>query len=129
MSVDRQNARAVAAPKRAAVLTKTVIRAARLLNLSQAHLAQTLGVSEAATSRMHRGMHVLERGRGKEWELAALLVRLFRSLNSILGSEEKARAWLNSDNSALYGRPIDLIARTEGLVSVLHYVEAARGRI
>lgn len=114
---------------RAAVLTKALIRAARLLGISRARVAQTLGVSEATVSRMYAGKHVLAPGRGKEWELAALLVRLFRSLDSIVGSEDKARAWLNSDNAGLQGRPIDLIARAEGLVSVLHYLDAVRGRI
>lgn len=117
------------APEKAAVLTKAVIRAARLLGVSQAQVAATLGVSEATASRMFGGKYVLEPGRGKEWELAALFVRLFRSLDSLLASEEKARAWLTSRNSALGAKPIDLISRAEGLVHVLQYLDAARGRI
>jgi transcriptional regulator with XRE-family HTH domain len=120
---------ASAAPDRAAVLTKAVTNAARLLDISQARVAQALGVSEATASRMFSGKYLLEPGRGKEWELAALLVRLFRSLDSLLASEEKSRAWLNSESTALGGRPIELITRAEGLVSVLHYLDAARGRI
>ncbi|MGQ0654348.1 MAG: antitoxin Xre/MbcA/ParS toxin-binding domain-containing protein [Betaproteobacteria bacterium] len=119
----------VEAPDRAVVLTKAVTKAARLLDISQARIAQTLGVSEATASRMYGGKYVLEPGRGKEWELAALLVRLFRSLDSLLASEEKARAWLKSENAALGARPIDLITRAQGLVSVLQYLDAARGRI
>jgi uncharacterized protein (DUF2384 family) len=66
---------------------------------------------------------------GKEWELGALFVRLFRSLDSIAGSDEKAREWLTSDNRALGERPVELLARAEGLIRVLHYLDAARGRI
>ena len=118
-----------AAPDRGAVLTKAVVKAAKLLDISQARVAETLGVSEATASRMYSGKYVLEPGRGKEWELAALLVRVFRSLDSILASEDRAKAWLRSENTALGARPIELITRAEGLVSVLHYLDAARGRI
>jgi hypothetical protein len=111
------------------VLTKAVIKAARLLDISQSRIALTLGVSEATASRMYGGTYVLEPGRGKEWELAALLVRLFRSLDSLLASEEKASAWLKSENTALGGKPVDLITRAEGLVTVLQYLDAARGRV
>ena len=56
-------------------------------------------------------------------------MRVFRSLDSILASEDRAKAWLRSENTALGARPIELITRAEGLVSVLHYLDAARGRI
>ena len=62
----------------------------------------------------------------KEWELGALFVRLFRSLDSIVASDEKARAWLNSENRALGARPIDLLPRAEGLIRVLLYLDSAR---
>ena len=37
-----------------------------------------------------------------------------------------ARKWLASDNLALNGRPVDLIRNTEGLVRVVHYLDASR---
>lgn len=124
----------MAAPKpapaadRPKVLTKALIRAARALELSQAKVAATLGVSTPTVSRMFSEKYVLDPER-KEWELAALFVRLFRSLDSIVASDEKARAWLNSENRALGARPVDLLTRAEGLVRVLHYLDAARGRV
>lgn len=117
------------APAQERVLTKAVVNAARHLGMSQAQVAEALGVSESTASRMFAGSYLLARGRGKEWELGALLVRLFRSLDSIVASEEKARAWLHAGNSALGARPIELIGRAEGLVDVLHYLDSARGRI
>jgi hypothetical protein len=125
----RKRPAAAPAADRSVVLTKAVIKAARLLEVSQSRVAQTLGVSEATVSRMFGGKYLLEPERGKEWELAALFVRLFRSLDSILASDEKARAWLNGRNAALGARPIDLISRVDGLVRVLYYLDAARGRI
>lgn len=58
-----------------------------------------------------------------------LLVRLFRSLDSITGgSKEAAKTWLNSENSAFAGRkPAELIETAEGLVRVVAYLDASRG--
>ena len=110
----------------AAVLSKAVARAAERLNVSRALLAKVLGVSPATITRLHAGDYQLEQHR-KEWEFALLFVRLFRSLDSIVGEEGTARAWLNSDNKGLNARPIELISQTEGLVRVVHYLDASRG--
>ena len=57
-------------------------------------------------------------------------MRLFRSLDAVIGSNDSsARGWLNGENSGLAGRPIDLIRSTEGLVRVVQYLDAARGRL
>ncbi len=111
-----------------AVLGKAVTRAAERLGLSRAALARILGVSAPTVSRLHAGQYQLDERR-KEWEFALLLVRVFRSLDSIVGSERSARDWLNSDNRGLGARPVDLLQHTEGLVRVVHYLDASRGRV
>jgi uncharacterized protein (DUF2384 family) len=116
------------APDARKVLTKAVIRAAKSLELNQSKVAATLGVSDPTVSRMFAEKYFLDPAR-KEWELGALLVRLFRSLDSIVGSDEKARLWLNSESKALAARPADLLPQAEGLIRVLHYLDSARGRI
>jgi uncharacterized protein (DUF2384 family) len=116
------------APDQRKVLTKAVIRAAKSLELNQSKVAATLGVSDPTVSRMFAEKYFLDPER-KEWELGALLVRLFRSLDSIVGSDEKARLWLNSESKTLAARPVDLLPRAEGLIRVLHYLDSARGRI
>jgi uncharacterized protein (DUF2384 family) len=113
----------------AAVLSKAVVRAARLLGLTQRDVAAALGISEATTSRMFAGKYQLSRERAKEWELAVLLVRLFRSLDALWGHEASARTWLTSENLALGGRPADLVRTVEGMVRVVAYLDAARGRL
>lgn len=113
-------------PDPAVVLGKAVTRAAQRLGLSRARLAEVLGVSAATATRLFRGEYRLD-PRRKEWELALLLVRVFRSLDSIVGDEQTARRWMASDNRALSGRPMDLIGQTEGLVRVVHYLDASRG--
>jgi len=113
----------------AAVLGKAVVRAARLLGLTQRDVAATLGISEATASRLFAGKYVLSRERAKEWELAVLLVRLFRSLDALWGHEASARTWLTSENLALGRRPADLVRTVEGMVRVVAYLDAARGRL
>ncbi len=110
-------------------LSKAVIRAAGLLGFNQAAVAEILGVSTATASRLHAGTYMLEPDRKKEWEHALLFVRLFRSLDAILGHGEKARLWLTGENRALNAPPADLIRTTEGLVRVVHYLDAYRGRV
>lgn len=112
-----------------AAVTKAVVRAATLLQIRQSLLARILGVSSATASRLCAGQYLLSQDRHKEWEFALLFVRLFRSLDAILGHGEKARTWLAGDNLGLNARPLDLIGSAEGLVRVLHYLDAHRGRI
>jgi uncharacterized protein (DUF2384 family) len=123
------NAAFQAAPSPELTLTKAVRNVAQLLEIRQSALAHILGVSNATVSRLFAGAYVLSQDRGKEWEMAVLLVRLFRSLDAMLGHEEHARAWLNGENTALGARPAALLENVEGLVRVLHYVDAHRGRI
>jgi hypothetical protein len=78
---------------------------------------------------MAKGTYLLDAEK-KEWEMAALFVRLFRSLDSLVGSnDETARAWLHGENSALGDKPANLIRSAEGLVRAVHYLDAARSRI
>lgn len=110
-------------------LSKATIRAAESLGLTQAELAPILGVSTSTVSRLSSGALVLSEEQ-KTWELAALFVRLYRSLDALVGSNQsQARAWLDSANAGLGGVPKDLIAGTEGLVRVVQYLDASRGRI
>ncbi len=117
------------APRPEPTLSKAVIRAASHLGLNQSELASVLGISRASASRLVGGQYQLSPGRGKEWELGVLLVRLFRSLDAIVGHGEAATSWLRGANSDLNGTPIALIGTTEGLVRVIHYLDAVRGRV
>jgi hypothetical protein len=109
-----------------AVLTRALLRAAGLLGLSSAVLARILGVSEASVSRLTSGARTVD-PQSKEGELALLLVRVYRSLDALVGTDASQRhAWLHGHNRALSGRPIDLIQRTDGLVNVVAYLDAMR---
>jgi len=121
--------RARAAADSRVVLSRATVHAARFLGVAQAELAQVIGVSDATLSRLANGQKYLEPG-SKPWQLAALFVRLFRSLDAIVGSDDAAaQAWLRGDNQALGGVPLALIREPAGLVRTVDYLDAARARI
>jgi Protein of unknown function (DUF2384) len=121
--------RAGVRPSPAVVLTKAVLSAADKLGVSQAALALILGVSEAQVSRMRKGGAVLQ-AKAKEFELGVLFVRLFRSLDTIVGGDEAvAREWLANQNLALDAKPAEKIRTIAGLTDVIAYLDASRSPI
>ncbi len=113
----------------ATVVTKAVIRSATRLGVSNRRLGKILGLSEASVSRMSRGAFELAPD-DKPFELGLLFVRLFRSLDAIVGGDETvARAWLRNENLALGGSPLSLIETVPGLVNVLAYLDARRALV
>lgn len=115
-------------PEPAPVLAKATLAAARRLDLKNRHLAEIIGTSEAFVSR-------LKSGRGldpqrTEGELALLFLRLYRSLDALVGGDDaKARAWLHAPNDHVRGIPAERIRTVEGLVDVVQYLDAMRGRL
>lgn len=113
-------------PSAGPVLTRAALRAAERLGLAQKDLASLLGVSASTVSRF--AQRPLD-PRSKEGELAALFVRLYRSLDALVGGQdEAARSWLHSENTHLGGPPARLVQTVTGLVHVLEYLDAMRGK-
>ena len=88
-----------------------------------------LGLSEASVSRVVQGQRPLSTN-DKQWELATLLVRLYRGLDTLVGgSDEKARAWFRAGNAHLGAAPAERVRSVEGLVGVVNYLDAMRGSL
>lgn len=120
---------ATADTEEARVVAKAVTRAASLLGLSNAELSRTLGLSEASASRLRAGGYAPAPS-SKPFELAVLLLRLFRGLDAIMGGDATAiRAWMRAPNTALRDRPLALIQTVQGLVQTVQYVDSRRARI
>lgn len=116
----------VGGQERDRVMTTAVVRAAEKLGLSGKDLAAILGVSAPTISRMRKDEFRLEEG-SKAFELGALFVRLFRSLDAITGGDGTvAHAWLRNDNRALGGRPLEQIKTITGLTRGLNYLDSRR---
>jgi transcriptional regulator with XRE-family HTH domain len=107
------------------VLTKAVRRAAKRLGLTDAQLAAVLGVSASTVSRLDDK----PLSRPKALELAKLLIRVYRSLIGIVGTDAAAAEWMATDNRLLDGRPLDLVQHVEGLTGTLRYLDAMRARV
>ena len=112
----------------ASVLAKAALSAAARLGLRNKQLSEIIGTSEASISRLRSGRG-LDPER-KEGELALLFLRLYRSLDALVGGDDtKARAWLHAQNDHVGGIPADRIRTVEGLIDVVQYLDAMRGRI
>jgi len=119
-------AKSATQPEAGLVLTKAAVRAADRLGLSGRLLGQIIGVSEATVSRWRHGDGTLSADT-KAFQLAALFVRAFRSLDAIVGGDEAvARAWIANPNDALAARPVDRMLTPQGLVDVTAYLDARR---
>jgi uncharacterized protein (DUF2384 family) len=105
-------------------LTKAVVRAAEQLGLSQ-ELPDILGLTVEDASRLVNAERALDRN-GDEWQRAIRFVGLFRSLLSLLGNIERARAWLGSPNQTLGSAPAELLRSAAGRDRVYSYVDAVQ---
>jgi len=89
-------------------------------------VATVIGVSEATVSRMRSGDYTLQCGQ-KPFELAVLFVRLYRSLDAIVGGDDAvAGSWLKNRNTVLDAEPLALIQTVPGLMNVIQYLDARR---
>lgn len=111
------------------VLTSAVGRVAACWKLTNEQLGAILGLSPATASRLRSGGYELDRS-AKAFELGQYLVRLFRSLDALMGSDDQASlSWLKAANLDLGGRPIDLLRSISGLTAVTNYVDDYRARV
>ncbi len=104
------------------VLAKAVLRAGHALGLSQTDIGRVVG----------RNRTTLARGldpRGKAGELALMLVRCYRALHVLTGGRaEDMRHWMHTPNHHTGGIPAEQVATVSGLVRVVEYLDAIRGR-
>ena len=108
-----------------AILTKATLNAAARLGMTGEALANVLGVSPSHVSRMRGGKNLQRQE--KAFELAVLFVRLYRSLDAIVGGDDAvAAAWLKNHNTALDGEPLALIQTISGLTNAVAYLDARR---
>ncbi len=110
------------------LVTRATLNAAAELGLSSRTLAGILGVSP---SKLDRARVDRASFNGKDYELALLLIRIYRALYAILGgNREQMQHWLKTPNRHLQdAAPFDQLGRLEGIVMVMRYLDAMRGRI
>ncbi len=111
-----------------AVLAKAVLKSAEQLGLKQAELAAILGVHRTAISRLKQTMSLAPES--KQGELALLLVRIARALFTLTGGDQEwIRHFMHAPNTATGGIPAKQIESVQGLITVLQFVDALRGKV
>lgn len=110
-------------PNPDAVLSKATLNASALLGLSNAELAKVLGISRPSVSRIASGRRHID-SHSREGETALILVRIFRSLDQLVGGDSSRRtAWMTSHNKAISGVPKTAIQTMHGLVHTIDYLD------
>jgi hypothetical protein len=110
------------------VVTKALKKSADYWEISNKHLGEILGLSEASISRLKNGNYDLDYN-SKQWQLALLFLRAFRGLDAYMGgNSENEKLWLAAHNDALGGAPFELMKNVEGLSNIVQYIDCMRGQ-
>jgi len=116
-------------PDPAKVLTQATLRAAAQLSLGGSDLARVIGTSSSTISRLNSGLKLIDPN-SKEGEMALLLVRLYRSLDAMVGNDSQLRLdWMRAHNRAFNAIPRDFIQSAQGLVTTVNYLDGMRATI
>jgi hypothetical protein len=110
------------------VLCKALLSTQQQLELSQTELGQSIGLDRSSISRLQKRGTL--KPDSKPGELATYLIRIYRALYVLMGGDlTTMRHWMETNNRHLQAVPKQLIASAEGLVRVMHYLDAMRGKI
>jgi len=104
-------------------LAKAYLNAGKCLGLKQAELGDVLGKDRTTLSR---GIDP----DSKTGELALMLIRCYRGLFALLGGEiNNMQHWMHTHNHHTQGIPAEQVKSIAGLLFVLEYIDAMRGKI
>jgi len=110
------------------VLAKAVLNASKQLGLKQVELAKALGKDRTAISRWNSNPWLSPES--KTGELALLLVRVARALFTLTdGDMEWMKHFMRTPNLATGAIPAQQIQTVQGMVQVLGFVDAMRGKV
>lgn len=110
-------------PDEAAVLSKATLNAGKALGLTQAEVGQIIGKDRTS---IRRGLDPAS----KAGELALALIRCYRSLYVLVGGKkDDIRHWMHTENRHTGGVPAEQVRTVQGLIGVLEYLDAIRGKV
>jgi hypothetical protein len=105
------------------VLATALVSAGRDLGLTQVALGAVIGRDRTALSRGRLDPQ------SKPGELALLLIRAYRALYALVGGDTAAmRHWMHTANHHTGGIPAEQVRSVQGLVRVVEYLDAIRGK-
>ncbi len=110
------------------VLAKALLNASEQLGLKQADVAAVLGVHRTAVSRLKQNLSLDPAS--KQGELALLLIRVARALFALTGGDKEwIHHFMRTHNTITGGIPAKQIESIQGLMTVLQFVDAIRGKV
>ena len=110
------------------VLAKAVLNAAEQLGLNQTELGTILGIHRTGVSRLKQTPNLAPDS--KQGELALLLIRIARALFALTGGDKDwMQHFMRSPNKLTGGVPAEQMASIQGLMTVLQFVDAIRGKV
>lgn len=115
-------------PSSDAVLGKAIVKASQQLGLKQSEIAAALGMHRTAFSRLKSNPSLAPES--KQGELALLVIRMARALFALTGGDESwIKRFMHTQNNKTGGIPAQQIATIQGLMTVLRFVDAIRGKV
>jgi hypothetical protein len=106
------------------VLTRALVKAGKELGLTQADIGAIVGRDRTALSR-----GTIE-PQTKSGELALLLIRAYRALYVLVGGDARQmKHWMRTGNHHVGGVPAERVRNVPGLMRVVEYLDAIRGRV
>lgn len=112
----------------AAVLCKALFNVSEQLSLRQEELGNVIGINRSSISRLKQ-KGTLD-PKSKQGELGLLLIRVARSLYALSGGDgDWIRHFMRSQNIMTGGVPADQIQNVQGLIRVLTFLDAIRGKV
>jgi len=111
-------------PDPAEILTKALLNTGKILGLTQDELGVIVGRDRTA---FHRAGLTPQ---SKAGELALLLIRVYRSLYALVGGDPaEMKHWMHTENYHTGGIPAEQVKSVPGLIRVLEYLDAIRGKV
>lgn len=111
-----------------AVLAKALLRAAQQLGLKPTEIGNVIGLHRTAISRLKKSPSIAPDS--KQGELAILLIRIARALFALTGGDrEMSHHFMRTENKVTRGIPAEQITSIQGLITVLQFVDAIRGKV
>jgi hypothetical protein len=118
------NTNTLAQPEARRVLSMALVNAGKELGLTQQVLGEVVGKDRTALSRGGLDPD------SKSGELALLLVRAYRALFALTGGDREAmRHWFQTENLHTGGVPSEQVRSVQGLMRVVEYLDAIRGKL
>ena len=116
------------APEPTAVLAKALLNAAEQLGLKQSELGAILGLDRTGISRLKQNPSLDPNS--KRGELALLVIRIARALFALTGGDKEwIKHFMHNPNKVTGGIPAKQMETIQGLMQVVQFVDAIRGKV